>query len=448
MSKKTIASVTFLCFFLSFLCIWANLWSSVYTVGLNVNVGDTLNASDIYRNNILKNITFELKEQANNKFDISSTKCLEDDGKFIVAREPGSVDLQLKLFNLLPLPNLMVNILPSVKVMPGGHSIGVMLQSKGVMVVGTAPVYQDSGTVRSPAAEAGIKVGDSILEINGVSVSSDEEVREEINRCGRQNTDINITLKRGEGILKSKINPVYCQETGRYRVGLYIRDSASGLGTLSFYHQESKIFGALGHLITDVDTAKKIDLEQGKILSASVTSIHPGKKGQPGEKIGTFTSVESPGGVSGVIVKNTRCGVYGYLDRPLSNPFFKEPLPVAMLYEVNRGPAEIYTVIDNNKIERFNIEIVDILPRGEEEGKGLVLKITDTNLLKRTGGIIQGMSGSPIIQNGKVVGAVTHVFVNDPTRGYGVLAEWMLKESGIARHRATLGLKERLKEAV
>jgi stage IV sporulation protein B len=344
-----------------------------------------------------------------------------------VATVPGRVDMQIKLLGLIPLNHMVVNVVPAVRVVPGGHSIGVLLHSRGVMVVGHAVITDPQGNKHNPALEAGILNGDIILKINGRRVQSEQQVRSEISRCGQTGSPVTLEIKRGQRVFTTRLNPVFCAETKRYRIGLYVRDSAAGIGTLTFYEPKSKKYGALGHVITDFETNRRIDLEDGQIVEAVVQGIRPGRRGQPGEKIGLFTG----DGLTGNIEKNTSYGIFGSLRQPLANPLYPQPIPVALVYQVKRGPAEILTVLRGNRIGRYSVEILQVMPQNRWEGKGLVIKVIDPELLRQTGGIIQGMSGSPIIQNGRIVGAVTHVFVNDPTRGYGVLAEWMIYEANL-----------------
>lgn len=344
-----------------------------------------------------------------------------------VALHPGKFDIQLRLFGIIPLQNIKVSIVSPQKVLPGGHSIGVLLGTRGVIVVGHSAVISPDGSENYPAREAGILIGDVIRSINGKEITSNEEIENLINKAGEKKDYAVLKVIRGSEILKVKIRPLYCSETGRYRIGLYIRDSAAGLGTLTFYDPESGIYGALGHLLTGVDTDYKVEPGKGRIIQAPVQGIQQGKKGDPGEKIGMFFDGR---GFSGNIEKNTQYGIFGVLDKPAPRGYYKELIPVASEEEVKTGPAYILTVVNGNKIEKFDIEIKKVYPQSFHKTKGLVLEITDPRLLNIAGGIVQGMSGSPIIQNGRLVGAITHVFINDPVRGYGVLAEQMLIEAG------------------
>ncbi|WP_258359197.1 SpoIVB peptidase [Moorella sulfitireducens (nom. illeg.)] len=338
--------------------------------------------------------------------------------------QPGWWQLQLKLFGVIPLKNITVQMVQPVSVFPGGQSIGVLLKTEGVMVVGQAAVIDARGNKFYPAQKAGLETGDTILAIDGQEVSSDQEVASLIDAAGRGNRPLRLTVRRGERLLSIDIQPVYCQETGRYRIGVFIRDSTAGVGTLTFYDRDKNIFGALGHMVSG-DGQEKINLSGGRIVAAAIQGIHQGRRGQPGEKIGVFLENSK---FSGIIQKNTTVGIFGTITGDIPG-YFTSPLPVALAETVRPGPAEILTVVEGEKVERFQVEIERVMLNQRASGRGLIIRITDPRLLALTGGIIQGMSGSPIIQEGQLVGAVTHVFINDPARGYGVLAEWMLQET-------------------
>ena len=322
---------------------------------------------------------------------------------------------------------------PRIEVIPGGQSIGVTLQTKGVLVVGYAPIINSEGKESYPAKDSGVEVGDIILKVNETKALNDYQVAQEIDKSCRQNKDITLEIKHKGQIYSKTIQPVYCSETGRYRVGLYIRDEAAGVGTLTFIDPKTMTFGALGHVITDADTNDQIELRDGKVVESTIYAIEKGKKGDPGEKIGTFMTNSS---FSGKIVKNSGSGVFGSCEGTISNPFFSSPIPVAWKSGIQTGPAKMYTVIEDNTIEEFDIRIEKIMSY-RNDNKNMIIKVTDPELLEKTGGIVQGMSGSPIVQNGMLVGAVTHVFVNDATRGYGVFIEKMLNESGLLSKAAT-----------
>jgi len=344
------------------------------------------------------------------------------------ANPPRLVRTTYKLFGLFPIKISETEIKPEIKLYPGGHSIGVNLQAKGVMIVGQAPIIDEEGKKVFPGKEAGIEVGDVILKVDGKDVYSDQDVATAIDEAGKLSKRANLLIKHNGQIIEKSIRTVYCQETGRYRVGFYVRDEATGVGTLTFYDPKTKMFGALGHVISDVDTNQKIDLRAGSIIASSIYGIEKGKRGQPGEKIGSFVSNSK---FKGIITINSPNGVFGFMEGDIyPNPYFKQPIPVAWSSEIKEGPAKIYTVLDGEKIEEFDVVIEKIL-KHRTDSKNMVIRVVDPDLISKTGGIIQGMSGSPIVQEGKIIGAVTHVFVNDSTRGYGVFIENMLREANL-----------------
>lgn len=344
----------------------------------------------------------------------------------IHANEQGNDEMVLHLAGL-PIKKVDVNVLKNFKVIPGGQSIGVKLNTVGVLVVGHHQVTTLQGKV-SPGEIAGIKVGDMITEINGKRIEQMTDVAPYVQEAGKTGTPLNIVVNRENEKLSAKLQPMMDKDENTYKLGLYIRDSAAGIGTMTFYHPDSKKYGALGHVISDMDTKKPIVVEDGQIVRSTVTSIEKGSNGDPGEKLARFSSDRE---VIGNIQRNSPFGIFGVLNKEIKNGILDKPMPVALSNQVKEGPAQILTVVNDDEVDLFDIEIVSTIPQKFPATKGMVLKVTDPKLLEKTGGIVQGMSGSPIIQDGKVVGAVTHVFVNDPTSGYGVHIEWMLNEAGI-----------------
>ncbi|WP_156987599.1 SpoIVB peptidase [Bacillus sp. A134] len=319
--------------------------------------------------------------------------------------------------------------LEDVKVVPGGQSIGVQLETKGVLVVGHHQVKVSEGA-KSPGEAAKINVGDTIVEINGQKINHMTDIKPIVDNSGKENKKLQIKLKRGDKFIETNLQPIFDKKEKAYKIGLYIRDTAAGIGTMTFYDPETGRYGALGHVISDMDTKKPIDIKQGSIIHSSVTAIEKGDNGLPGEKQASFQTQEKR---IGNITKNTDYGIFGILEKEVNHEKYEEAFPVALSHEVKEGPAKILTVVDGEKIEEFDIEIISSVPQKSASTKGMVIQITDPRLLELTGGIVQGMSGSPIIQNDKIIGAVTHVFVNDPTSGYGVHIEWMLEDAGIIK---------------
>ncbi|MBP8819750.1 MAG: SpoIVB peptidase, partial [Syntrophomonadaceae bacterium] len=307
-------------------------------------------------------------------------------------------------------------------VVPGGHSIGVLLQSRGIMVVGFAPVVDRDGNKVYPARDKGIEIGDLVYRVNGKMVGSENELARVID--DKKGEPVSLSIKRRDKFINVAVQPVPCGETGRYRIGLYIRDGIVGVGTLTFWDPNTNEYAALGHIIVDADTRQGIDVLQGKIVSASIQTIKRGKPGQPGEKIGIFNG---NGQIEGNISKNTFNGIYGKTGVEIENPISDYTMEVGYAHQVREGEAEIYTVVNGEDIEKFSITIEKVYPE-RNNGKGMIIRVTDPRLLNLSGGIVQGMSGSPIIQDSRIIGAVTHVFLNDPQRGYGIFMDSMLSE--------------------
>ncbi|WP_462412144.1 SpoIVB peptidase [Neobacillus sp. Marseille-QA0830] len=365
-------------------------------------------------------VSAQLKSQSNLTLD------QEKRSISLVAKETGKNQLLLEYAGI-PIKKVDVNVLKDFRVLPGGQSIGVKLNTVGVLVVGHHLVNTSNGK-KSPGELAGIKVGDIITEINGNKIEKMTDVAPYVQAAGQNEQPLDMVISRENGKFTTKLTPLKDKGEDTYKLGLYIRDSAAGIGTMTFIHPESKKYGALGHVISDMDTKKPIVVEDGQIVRSTVTSIEKGSNGDPGEKLARFSSDRE---IVGNIKKNSPFGIFGELNKELKNGIMDKPLPIALSHQVKEGPAKILTVVDNDKVEEFDVEIVSTIPQKFPATKGMVIKVTDPRLLEKTGGIVQGMSGSPIIQDGKLVGAVTHVFVNDPTSGYGVHIEWMLNEAGI-----------------
>jgi stage IV sporulation protein B len=349
-----------------------------------------------------------------------------DDSFSVEAKQSGEKKMVLEVAGM-PVKQVDVKVLPTLKVIPGGQSIGVKLNTVGVLVVGYHLVETENGK-KSPGEIAGIKVGDVITGINGKKIEKMSDLSPFIEEAGKTGKPLHLQVLRDKHSFTTQLVPLKDKHDHAYRIGLYIRDSAAGIGTMTFYDPVSKKYGALGHVISDMDTKKPIIVQNGQIMKSTVTSIEKGSNGNPGEKLARFSDDEE---VIGNITNNSPFGIFGTLMEPVDNGILNKPIPIALSNQVKEGPAKMLTVVENDKVEQFDIEIVSTIPQKFPATKGLVIRVTDPRLLKKTGGIVQGMSGSPIIQDGKLVGAVTHVFVNDPTSGYGVHIEWMLNEAGI-----------------
>ncbi|MCI9234095.1 MAG: SpoIVB peptidase [Bacilli bacterium] len=320
------------------------------------------------------------------------------------------------LLLLLSLFIIPTNVLAySDYLIAGGENIGIEIHSKGVMIVG---LYQVES--KYPATEAGLKVGDIITTIGGETVSSVEEMVKKISANKKEGT-IQIGYLR-ENAQKETSLKLYKDETGVYKTGLYVKDSITGIGTLTFIDPESNVFGALGHEIIEKSTGRILEIKDGKIFESNVTSITPSKDGVPGEKNAEFHYEK----VNGTISENTTKGIFGTYTGEFDG---RTKYKVAKPDEIKKGTAKILTVLEDQTIKEYTISITKIDKNTKQKTKNIVFEITDQELLQKTGGIVQGMSGSPIIQDDFIIGAVTHVVVDNPQKGYGIFITNMLEEA-------------------
>lgn len=334
-----------------------------------------------------------------------------------VLEQTGKLDLNLNLFNLFSVKDVTVEVIPKTTVIPLGKAIGMKLYTEGVLVVGMSEIEG-----QKPYQNSGIETGDKIIEINNTKIENTDELIECVNRSNGNTLEIKYISKDKEKI--TSIEPVKTSEN-EYKLGLWVRDAAAGVGTLTFYEPESKSFASLGHGINDVDTLELIDIASGELTTTNILDIVKGENGIPGEIRGSIDN----GRKIGNIYKNTSFGVYGIVTNAerldLNN---SREVEVANRSEIQTGKAEILCELENGKIGTYEIEIQKIFKENNKDNKSMLIKITDEELIEKTGGIIQGMSGAPILQNGKFIGAVTHVLVNDSKCGYGVFADLMIKE--------------------
>lgn len=300
----------------------------------------------------------------------------------------------------------------------GGDSIGIEVNYDGVMITGTYTLHTND-SLYDPATD--FKKGDIITAVNSVPITSLDGLYKEVNRFQQPQNDIPVTVIRNNQTIESTLKTIFDESTNSYKSGLYVKDKIVGVGTLTYYDPSNQTYGALGHEIMDTDLKEIADVDDGNVYNAKVTSISKAQEQIAGEKHAEIDFSNTIGDIQ----KNTNIGIYGHLNQ--MNGQMK--LPWAKKEEVVVGPAEIYTVLQGNEIEKFAIEITALHDQSTKSVKGIEFKVTDPVLLQRTNGVIQGMSGSPIIQNGKIVGAITHVITSDPIQGYGVYIEWMLEES-------------------
>lgn len=321
------------------------------------------------------------------------------------------------VFSAMPdvIPVNAVNVTAnSVKTLvPCGNAIGIKIETEGVLVVGTSKGYGSE----SPGSYAGLKDGDVIVKANGLAVQDSSDLKEIISGCG--GNEIEFEIKRDETLKTVTVKPVKNPLDNTYYIGVWVRDSTAGIGTLTWFDPETGGYGALGHSITDVDTGELMEVSAGEIVDAEIIGAKKGDEGAPGMLIGNFLEYR------GTLEKNCSSGITGKIDMPWLMET-SNAMEIASKDEVLKGEAYILCCIEGSTPKKYSIEIERVLNGLLWDSKNMIIRITDSRVLEKTGGIVQGMSGSPIIQNGKLVGAITHVFVNDPTRGYGIFIENML----------------------
>lgn len=335
----------------------------------------------------------------------------------------GKKTLNVDLFNTLTLKNVNVNILPKTTVIPVGSIAGVKLYTNGVLVVGMSEIEGKDSKKYKPYENSGIKEGDTIIKVNDKQIDSTEDLVETVNLSN--GSDIKIKYLHQEETKECSITPV--QTTNKeYKIGLWVRDSAAGVGTVTFYEPSTKIFGALGHGITDIDTNELINIASGEFVTTRILNITKGEKGEAGKIQGTIENQTHIGQID----KNSKFGIYGTVDNLSSINIDKsKEVEVAMRDEIQLGKATILCSLDNGAPKEYEIEIQKIYKDNNYDNKSMQIKVTDEKLIEKTGGIIQGMSGAPILQNGKFIGAITHVLVNSPKEGYAVFGDMMLKQA-------------------
>ncbi len=305
------------------------------------------------------------------------------------------------------------------QLIPVGRAVGIKLFSDGVMVVGFSQIPAESGA-QIPARSCGLREGDIITHINASEVDTIEEVRAQLEQIGGD--EMSIRALRDGKTVQVTAQAVKCSTDGSYKLGAWLRDSMAGIGTVTYYDPATGEFGALGHGVNDVDTAQLMPLETGGVLTASVTGVKRGQRGEPGELHGEFdTSADI-----GALWANTESGIFGTLSS--GELALMEPVEVADRDQIETGKAVIYSNVQGEEVRAYEVEITRVFPRAGD-GRDMMLKVTDPALLEATGGIVQGMSGSPILQNGRLIGAVTHVLIENPTQGYGISAEKMLEQA-------------------
>ena len=330
-----------------------------------------------------------------------------DTGVFYTVETTADYKAKVKLFGLLPIKDATVKEIQQKQLVVLGQPFGVKLYTKGVIVVDA-----EEG---STAVSAGVRVGDIILSYNDTVIHSNEELAEQVQLCRGTKQKARILRNRREQTVW--ITPAENEEG--YTIGLWVRDSTAGLGTLTYYDPQTGMLAGLGHSISDADTGLTMPVESGEVVSARITGVRQGKKEDPGELLGTLTDRSY-----GTVLANNEAGLFGSADQPFEGVTY----PVALRNEIREGEATILCTTRGTQPKRYTIRITKI-NNNLSEYRNLCIEVTDPALLAETGGIVQGMSGSPIIQNGKLIGAVTHVLISDPTAGYGIFIENMLSAS-------------------
>lgn len=326
--------------------------------------------------------------------------------------------MSVNLFNNLNVSNITVNVIPKTTVIPLGNSIGLKLYTQGVLVVGMSEIEGER-----PYENTGIEEGDRIIEIDKQKISSTDDLVQTVNSSQGKEVQVKYIKDDSNEEVTTNIQPARTKDD-EYKLGLWVRDAAAGVGTATFYEPSTGMFALLGHGITDIDTGDLVTIANGELVNSNIVSITKGEKGKPGEIRG---SIEGEGKI-GDISKNTSFGIFGKTSNKSKLKITENEMEVLARNEIKQGKAQIICELEEGKKKTYEIEIQKIYTANETDNKSMLIKVTDKELLEKTGGIIQGMSGSPIIQNGKFVGAITHVLVNDPTTGYAVFADMMLKQ--------------------
>jgi stage IV sporulation protein B len=344
---------------------------------------------------------------------------ISDSPLTIETEEQGTAEMTINAFGF-PLKRVTLDIIPDVDVIPCGMTIGVRINTDGVLVLGTNAVLAENGEKVDPSGGK-FKPGDLILSVNGTLMRNKEDFQKVV---ADSNGDLTFHIRRDETEMDITITPVRAAKNGVNHVGVWVRDSTKGIGTITYYNPVTKVVGALGHGIMDVDTKQLMRVKNGWIMSSRVTSVKKGAKGTPGELEGSVQKER----IIGQIKANTPCGIYGVIDTALAGSLPRSSMKIATKSLIREGPATILTNVSSNEVKEYDIVIESVNRLAADETKGMVIRITDPELLRQTNGIVQGMSGSPIIQNGRLAGAVTHVFVQDPAKGYAIFIENMMNQ--------------------
>lgn len=362
----------------------------------------------------------DLKVPASGVLNVDSDRviALNQPLTIVAGESPDTCQMELRLFGVLPLKSIDIEVIENTRLIPVGQPIGIYMKTQGVLVIDTGTFEGPQGQEQSPSVYK-LQAGDYVMAMDGVAVTGKRQIKEYVeNGNGR---DIVLQVSRNEKIIQVRISPMQDQN-GVYKIGTWLRDSAQGIGTMTFLDEELH-FGALGHGINDTDTGELLQLGSGLLYHTEIVAIRKGERGTPGELTGIIEY--QPEQVSGVIMSNTEEGIYGVASQVFADSITTQALPVGLKQDVKEGDAQILCNIDG-QTKYYDVKITRLMPNAENLNRQIALTVTDEELLRLTGGIVQGMSGAPIIQDGRIIGAVTHVLVNDSTSGYGIFIENML----------------------
>ena len=362
----------------------------------------------------------DLKVPASGVLNVDSDKviALNQPVTIVAGESPDTCQMELRLFGVLPLKSIDIEVIENTRLIPVGQPIGIYMKTQGVLVIDTGTFEGPQGQEQSPSVYK-LQAGDYVMAMDGVAVTGKRQIKEYVENGSGM--DIVLQVSRNEKIIQVRISPMQDQN-GVYKIGTWLRDSAQGIGTMTFLDEELH-FGALGHGINDTDTGELLQLGSGLLYHTEIVAIRKGERGTPGELTGIIEY--QPEQVSGVIMSNTEEGIYGVASQAFADSITTQALPVGLKQDVKEGDAQILCNIDG-QTKYYDVRITRLMPNAENLNRQIALTVTDEELLQLTGGIVQGMSGAPIIQDGRIIGAVTHVLVNDSTSGYGIFIENML----------------------
>lgn len=342
----------------------------------------------------------------------------------IMATEEGEAELGLSVFGVIPVKTVEVRSIEKQKVIASGAPVGIKLKTSGIVIINVSGVFLKDGTKVVPAESAGLLAGDVLIKAGGKDLKNISDLTSIVKKSGGK--PLEIVYRRQDTQYMTTITPVKSGDDDEYRLGIWVRDSSAGIGTLTFINPKNNVYGALGHGINDIDTGSLLKVGSGTVMRSNIKGIKKGVKGAPGELEGDFLNASD---ILGDIELNCEFGIYGRIGNDINKDKLGKLYSIGPHSAVRLGRATILTCINGDEVEEYEIEIQRIARNDLNSTKNMVIQITDKRLLDATGGIVQGMSGSPIIQDGRLIGAVTHVFINDPVRGYGVFIESMLKQA-------------------